>query len=145
MTIAVIDASALVDALLPGEENDPVRQALDGVSEFAGPEHLGIEVLNVLRRKAHGQDPVMPTLVTARQTLAQLNIRLVPFAAIHDRIWELRHTLTAYDAAYAAAAEHLEVSLLSSDTALTEHPSLRCEVINPRRNDTDNASDNSNS
>lgn len=133
MTVTVVDASTLIDALLPGAENDNVRNALDGVSAFAGPEHLRIEVLNVFRRKAHGQDPVWPTLVTARRTLAQLNIELVPFAEIHERVWELRHTLTAYDAAYAAAAEVLRAPLLSSDTALANHPDVRCVVRDPRR------------
>lgn len=132
MTVVVVDASTLIDALLPGEENDPVRAALDDVSAFAGPEHLPIEVLNVLRRKARGQDPVWPTLITARQTLAQLTLQSVPFSTIHDRVWQLRDTLTAYDAAYAAAAESFEAPLLSSDTALANHPGLRCEVVDPR-------------
>ncbi|MDV6013741.1 type II toxin-antitoxin system VapC family toxin [Haloechinothrix sp. LS1_15] len=133
MSKAVIDASTLVDALLPGRENDRVRQALDGVTAFVGPEHLGIEVLNVLRRKAFAQDPAPPTLVTARRTLVQLNMDLVPLGELHDRIWELRHTLTAYDAAYPAAAEYLDVPLLTSDRALIKHPDIRCAVIDPRR------------
>lgn len=133
MAITVIDASTMIDALLPGAENDVVRQALHGVSTFAGPEHLRIEVLNVLRRKTHGHEPVPATLTTARRTLAQLNVQLVPYAAIHERIWQLRHTLSAYDAAYAAAAEHLDAPLLSSDNALVDHPDLQCHVSNPRR------------
>lgn len=130
---AVLDASTLVDALLPGSENDPVRAALNGLTVFAEPEHLGLEVLNVLRRKARGQQPPPPSLATARRTLVQLNIHHVALATIHDRVWELRHTLTAYDAAYAATAEHLGVPLLTSDQALTKHPDLRCVILDPRQ------------
>lgn len=131
MNTAVVDASALVEALLPGPDNDPVREVLSGLAEFAGPEHLGIEVLNVLRR--HDRRAPSPALVTARRTLAELNIRLVGLSVLHERIWDLRHTLTAYDAAYVAAAEHLQVPLITSDKALVQHPSLRCTVTDPRR------------
>lgn len=130
--VAVLDASTLVDALLPGEKNDPVRDALSGLSEFAGPEHLGIEVLNVLRRKARGHDPVAPSLNTARRTLVQLNIRVVPLNDIHERVWELRESLTTYDGAYAATAELLDAPLLTSDNALLTHPGLRCVTHDPR-------------
>ncbi len=132
MSTAVLDASTLVDALLPGPRNDPVRAALDGLAEFAGPEHLRIEVFNVLRRKAPHGDPISPVLTTARQTLAELNITLVPLPAIQERIWDLRHTLTTYDAAYIAAAEHLQVPLLTSDQALIKHPDTRCLITDPR-------------
>jgi predicted nucleic acid-binding protein len=35
-----------------------------------------------------------------------------------SRIWALRHNLTAYDAAYVALAETLEVTLVTCDTRL---------------------------
>ncbi|RCW41016.1 putative nucleic acid-binding protein [Halopolyspora algeriensis] len=132
ITNAVIDASTLVDALLPGPGNDPVRDCLSELTEFSGPEHLRMEVLNVLRRMANNQPQPSPTLITARRTLVELNITLVPVTAMHERVWQLRHTLTAYDAAYAAAAEYLQVPLLTSDQALTKHPDLQCTIIDPR-------------
>lgn len=132
MSTAVVDASALVDALLPGPGNDPVREVLSGLAEIAGPEHLGIEVLNVLRRKDRNEAHPQPTLVTARRTLAELNITRVGLSALHERIWELRHTLTCYDAGYVAAAEHLQVPLITSDQALLKHPSIQCPVTDPR-------------
>ncbi|MDR7303570.1 hypothetical protein [Haloactinomyces albus] len=36
------------------------------------------------------------------------------------------------DAAYAAAAEHLQVPLLTSDQVLAKHPDLQCAIITPR-------------
>jgi predicted nucleic acid-binding protein len=44
------------------------------------------------------------------------------------RVWELRHNLTSYDAAYIALAEFLNVTLLTADGRSMRAPSLRCEV-----------------
>jgi predicted nucleic acid-binding protein len=44
------------------------------------------------------------------------------------RIWELRHYLSAYDAAYAALAEAHDCPLLTADRGLARAPGLRCEV-----------------
>jgi predicted nucleic acid-binding protein len=44
------------------------------------------------------------------------------------RIWELRENLTAYDAAYVAVAEALEVALLTAAERLHRAPGTRCEI-----------------
>lgn len=131
MTTVVVDASILVDALLPGPRQQPALTALEDAEVLAGPEHLPIEVISVLRRIAL-RDDTAPALLTARHTLAQLDLDLVSLHTIHERVWELRHTLTPYDAAYIAAAEHLGGLLLSADSALLDHPDRRCVVHNPR-------------
>ncbi|MDQ4021892.1 MAG: hypothetical protein M3257_09800 [Actinomycetota bacterium] len=41
---------------------------------------------------------------------------------LQDRVWELRANLTAYDAAYIAAAEALGVTLLTGDQRLAAAP-----------------------
>lgn len=133
---AVLDASTLFDALRPGKDTDCVRDALTGYDELAGPEHLRVEVYSVMRRLYKDHDPAPPGLATMRGTLAELDLTEVPFNQIHHRIWQLRHMLTCYDAAYAAAAEHLGAILLSSDRALHTHPGLHCRVLDPR-NDQD--------
>jgi predicted nucleic acid-binding protein len=45
------------------------------------------------------------------------------------RVWELRHDLTASDAAYVALAERLALPLMTSDARLARAPGLRCDVI----------------
>lgn len=130
MTTVVVDASVLIDALLPGPRQQPALSALEGAEVLAGPQHLPIEVLSVLRKISLREDS--PALLTARRTLVELELDLVPLSEIGDRVWELRHALSAYDAAYLAAAEHLGGTLLSADTALLEHPDRRCAVHNPR-------------
>ena len=41
-----------------------------------------------------------------------------PHELLLPRVWELRHDLTAYDAAYVALAEALEAPLATRDAAL---------------------------
>jgi predicted nucleic acid-binding protein len=44
------------------------------------------------------------------------------------RIWELRHNLTAYDAAYVALAEALGAPLLTRDRRIAAAPGHRARV-----------------
>lgn len=45
-----------------------------------------------------------------------------------DRVWELRHNLTTYDAAYVALAETLQCPLVTADARISRAPGLRCPV-----------------
>jgi predicted nucleic acid-binding protein len=45
-----------------------------------------------------------------------------------SRIWPLRHNLTAYDAAYVALAETLEVTLVTCDTRLAASVGHRATI-----------------
>ena len=66
------------------------------------------------------QDAVdaLPTLVIDR----------VDIAALVDRMWQLRGSITAYDAAYVAAAEALGCSLVTADGRLAKANGVRCEI-----------------
>ncbi|WP_205411744.1 hypothetical protein [Mycobacterium persicum] len=44
------------------------------------------------------------------------------------RVWELRHVLTTYDAAYVALAEALDVVLVTADACLSGASGTRCEI-----------------
>ena len=44
------------------------------------------------------------------------------------RCWELRDTVTDYDAAYVALAEALNVPLLTADARLSRASGVRCHV-----------------
>jgi hypothetical protein len=44
------------------------------------------------------------------------------------RIWQLRHAVTAYDAAYVALAETLGVPTLTADARLAQVPGIRCDI-----------------
>jgi predicted nucleic acid-binding protein len=44
-----------------------------------------------------------------------------------DRLWELRHNLSTYDAAYVVLAETLDCGLLT-DARTSQAPGLHCPV-----------------
>jgi predicted nucleic acid-binding protein len=65
----------------------------------------------------------------ARRCLALSRLLLHDFAPYADRIWELRHNLTVYDAWYVAVAERLETPLVTTDERLARSNGVRCEVL----------------
>ena len=54
-----------------------------------------------------------------------LNIRR---PLLSDRVWELRHNLTAYDASYVALAELVDAVLLTTDERLCNAPGNRARI-----------------
>ena len=64
----------------------------------------------------------------AAAAAASLNPVVVRTRLTAARIWELRASLTAYDAAYIAAAEHYRCPLVTTDARLARAPGIRCAV-----------------
>jgi len=82
------------------------------------PHLLDIEVTQVVRRyAASGAIPVRRAH-TAIVDLLNLQIRRYPHDLLLERVWALRHNLTAYDAGYVALAEALDATLLTRDRRL---------------------------
>ena len=54
----------------------------------------------------------------AMADLADMPIRRYPHDVLLPRVWDLRHNLTAYDAAYVALAEALDAPLVTRDRRL---------------------------
>ena len=100
---------------------------MDPYTVLTAPEHLRIEVAQVLRRYA--RDDLGETAATAiLRTRAELE--LDPTSALLPRVWDLRHGLTCYDAVYLAAAELRRIPLLTGDAALLAHADrARCRVV----------------
>ena len=59
----------------------------------------------------------------------QLPMQLYPFEPFADRVWELRHNLTTYDAWYVAIAEALALPLATLDAPFTRNKSVRCKFL----------------
>ena len=122
--MVVIDASALVDALLVAG----VARARLATDNLQAPELIDAELLSVLRRLvltgALAESQALQALVTA----SQLGLRRYPTRILWPRAWELRTNLSAYDALYVALAEQLEASLLTADARIARAPGLRCNV-----------------
>lgn len=124
----VVDASVVVPALADdGPDGDRFRARLRG-EVLAAPEVLDLEVTSVLRRfTANGTMPARRAEL-ALQDLVDLPVRRSPHRPLLHRIWQLRHTVTSYDAAYVALAETLGVPLLTADARLGRAPGVACQV-----------------
>jgi len=65
---------------------------------------------------------------TALTDLADFPLERYSHTLLLARVWELRRNLTAYDAAYVALAELLDVPLLTCDRRLAHSPGHRAAV-----------------
>jgi len=124
--VLVVDASVLAPALSDdGPDGDLARARLRG-HELVAPDLVDLEVVSVVRRRllAGALDERRGRL--ALSDLQDLPMTRVPARRLVDRCWELRHDLTAYDAAYVACAEALGAVLVTADTRMAAAPGPRC-------------------
>ncbi|MET7373980.1 type II toxin-antitoxin system VapC family toxin [Micromonospora arida] len=124
----VVDASVLADALIDdGPVGDAARAELTGDPHWAAPSHLLVEVMSVMRGKVLGGKLGLARAQEVIETLPSLVIDQVDIATLLDRMWQLRGNVTAYDAAYVAAAELLACPLVTGDGRLAKANGVRCE------------------
>ena len=121
----VVDASAMVEALVGGDTDPALLDELTG--DIAAPHVLDLEVLSVLRGLTLAGKLAPETADRALQEYFQLNIQRHSTALLAGRIWHLRYQFTAYDASYLALAEALDVPLITCDKKLAP-PGHRAEV-----------------
>lgn len=127
----VVDASVIVAALIDtGPDGAWAEQAIERGTLY-GPELLQVEVTNILRRLERAKRVTTPQANAARDDLMQLDIELFPFAPFSDRIWELRLTVTSYDAWYVAVAEQLAFPLGTLDKRLARARGPKCAFLTP--------------
>lgn len=115
----VVDASALLEVLLNTAASARVADRLfqPEVTLYA-PHLIDLEVVQVLRRYATSGAVSAERGVQALEDLMDFPLVRYPHDVLLPRIWELRHNLTAYDAAYVALAEALAAPLVTRDAAL---------------------------
>lgn len=127
--VVVVDASLLTSAL--GDDGLDGARARARMSEeeivFA-PEIVDLEVAGAWRRDVQRGLLDERRARRALDDLAALRLVRVAHRPFMARVWELRHNLTPYDAAYVAVAEALGATLLTVDGRSTRAPSLRCAV-----------------
>ena len=123
----VVDASALVDALLI----DGAARACLARCSLHAPELVDAELLSVLRRLVLAGQLQEAQALLALETAEKLGLRRHPTRTLWPRAWQLRSNLSAYDALYVALAEELSLPLLSSDGRLARAPGLTCQVFVP--------------
>lgn len=122
----VVDASAVVAALL--DDGPPGRWAREAIASdrLAAPHLLGVEGSNLIRRTLARGAVEQSGATAAQRDLVRLPVRLYAFAPVAERVWELRHNLTAYDAWYVALAEVIDATVLTLDRHLASATGPRC-------------------
>jgi predicted nucleic acid-binding protein len=97
----------------------------------AAPELALFEAANSLRRleMAGEVDPTQAAL--AHADLVRLPLQTWPYGPLAERVWELRTSVTAYDASYVALAEALNAPLLTLDVRLARAHGPGCMISTP--------------
>lgn len=118
----VIDASVLTDFLLGRPQTmDALELELVGHEHepLHAPDLIDPETLNALRRLALSGTVTDGRASEAASDLARVRLIRYPHSPLRERVWELRDSLSAYDATYLALAEALDDPvLITSDRGL---------------------------
>ncbi|EFC85086.1 type II toxin-antitoxin system VapC family toxin [Parafrankia sp. EUN1f] len=131
MGLIVVDASVIVD-LLAGDDSPrrkAARDRLTGGDVFYAPAHLDVEVISALRGLARRTSRLAEHTPSLIASLIRLPIRRERLnGPTAQRVWELRQTMTAYDAGYVALAEQIDAALLTCDAKYAATAGPRCAI-----------------
>lgn len=130
MTV-VADASVVVAALLAEGDVGDWAEAVVRSAPLVAPHLLPVEVAHVLRRSVLTGAGDATLVALAYQEFGSLPVQLVPYEPVAERVWELRDTVTPYDAWYVAIAEEFDLELATLDARLARAPGPRCRFLTP--------------
>jgi predicted nucleic acid-binding protein len=117
--VIVLDASAALDWLLQTAAGQRIEKRIFTRNEsLHAPHLLDLEVGQVLRRLVREAAISAERADQAIEDLLDLRVTRYPHYVLLPRIWQLRHNLWAYDAAYVVLAEELGATLITRDTRL---------------------------
>ncbi|OUZ07283.1 VapC toxin family PIN domain ribonuclease [Aeromicrobium sp. PE09-221] len=124
----VVDASILLVGLVDDDaDGDAARRRLREQVLLA-PDLVYLEVSSVLRRHVAAERLDRRRAELALEDLLALPLRTVEHLPLVKRIWQLRDTVTVYDAAYVAVAEHFNAPLITGDARLARAPGPTCTI-----------------
>ena len=128
----VVDSSVLVAALVDVGPHGIWAETVLARGSLHAPELARAEATNILRRLERAKLITTPEANAAQDDLMQLDLDLLSFEPFAERIWELRHNVTCYDAWYVAIAEALGLPLATLDKALSKSNGVACEFLTPK-------------
>ncbi len=126
----VLDASVVLEVLLRTPDSDAIADRILSTrrERLHAPHLLDLEVAQVLRRYVSGGEVSEARGREALNVLSVFPLTRYAHEPLLGRIWALRESLTAYDAAYVALAEALGDTLLTRERRLARAPGLRARV-----------------
>lgn len=130
MTV-VVDASVVVAALIDSGETGRWAEHILAGGHLAAPHLVLAEATNALRRAEFADQISRDAANLAALNLLHLPVDLHGFEPFAERVWELRHTATAYDAWYVAIAESLDAPFVTLDAKLARSPGPICRFELP--------------
>lgn len=122
-TPLVLDASVLVELVVDGAHRPAADRLLDRIRDDADlvlvtAAHGVVEAASAIRRLALRGTLRAEDGTAAMRWLGDLDLVLDPTSPRLPAIWRLRDEMSAYDAAYAAAADGLGLPLVTTDDRL---------------------------
>ncbi|MGA7303991.1 MAG: type II toxin-antitoxin system VapC family toxin, partial [Rhodothermales bacterium] len=123
---------AVLEVLLRTPLAEAVEQRIfDSRETLHAPHLLDVEVAQVLRRYSISGTLDAERGHEALDDLADLAIARYSHEILLDRVWALRHNLTAYDGVYVALAEALNATLLTCDRRMASASGIyaRIEIV----------------
>ncbi|MEY9851311.1 putative nucleic acid-binding protein [Leifsonia sp. EB41] len=116
----IVDTCAVIDLLTdPGENGRAVAERLRG-RDLAAPDLMFSEAANVLRKLRLRGDLSDGEASMAYAELLELPIESWPFETVEQRVWDLRGSLSGFDATFVALSELLTAPLVTTDKRLTQ-------------------------
>jgi predicted nucleic acid-binding protein len=129
----VVDATVLVAALIDGGAPGNWAEEILISGSLHAPELARAEATNILRRLERSKQISSAEANAAQDDLMQLHLETFAFDPFAERIWELRHTVTSYDAWYVALAEALRLPLATLDRKLAKSAGPKCGFLTPTK------------
>jgi len=114
----VVDASAVVTYLLVFPTGAALSEAILQGDELHTPALCDLEFASAVRRAAIRGAADEQRIAEALSAYLALPIQRHGHETLLPRVLDLRHNLSAYDAAYVALAEQLHADLLTGDQRL---------------------------
>ena len=124
-----MDASAMLELLLQTPLGTRVEARLfRGDEEFHAPHLIDVEVTQGLRRLVRSQEVTPARAAEAIADLADFDLLRHAHLDLMARAWQLRESVTVYDAMYVALAEALDATVVTCDLPLARAPGHRARV-----------------
>lgn len=124
----VLDASALLEIVIGRSPSADLR-TLTLTAQGAAPELIDVEAISTVRRLVRGGLLPLPEATAAVRDIGETPLSRTAHRPLLTRVWELRDSITAYDATYIALAERLGVPLLTCDARLGRAHGHEAEVV----------------
>ena len=128
----ILDTSAVVEFLVGTDRvAEGIRAVVVG-QKLSAPHVVDLECASTLRGLVHAGKLPSDEGERALDLLGRMALTRYSHVPLLTRIWQLRHNMWPYDAAYVALAEALEAPLVTVDSKIEKVPGIWCEVRNMR-------------